>query len=744
MVSPRTDENRNHVADQGVDEAGGSAPAGRRFTIAAKLGIVMGAMTALLVLVSGILFVQLQQVTRTYDDILASEVQSGLQARKMQVEFKKQVQEWKDILLRGFNPDDLATYTRQFRDESAVVDALSTEVAATTRDDVVRSEIEQFRTEHANLNRAYDAALAPFVAAGARDPRVPDRAVRGQDRPPTDRIDRIVDRIETTIADRTAAQRSEVAARQQVLFAVGVAALLLVLTMLGFVIAGIVRPIRTLTRQAYSAAHNVLPDTIGEIRSMPADAEPPRVSPIQVGSRDELGDLAGALTSIQASAVQLALDQHRAERESAEMLINLGRRNQGLLKRTLGYISELEASEREPDTLAKLFRLDHATTRIRRNAESMLVLAGAGQTRTWPRPVPVAEAVRAALSEIEDYTRVDLYHIEDAALTGAAVADVVHLLAELTENATHFSPPSTRVTVVGQHIPEAYRIRIIDQGIGMTHAEVVEANGRIVGAGNGRADSPLLGLYVVGRLAARRGISVVLEPSAGPGITATITLPMDLLAEPSATPTQTGEPAAQSTTQLIPHPRATPSESENGQAGALAMVEGPRKARHAAPSHAAPAAVVPNGVAPFATTPLPAVSAGTRHTASSSHTGSTSHIGRYDTPEDGMGWFDPAPGRNGNDREMTAADGVRIPQRVRGAQLPDLGPVPADESAFDAPDPDQVLSQLSALASGVEAARAVEHDAEVSDVRRRSRPASDSARQPGSGRPNRFDPREMP
>ena len=109
-----------------------------------------------------------------------------------------------------------------------------------------------------------------------------------------------------------------------------------------------------------------------------------------------------------------------------------------------------------------------------------------------------------------------------------------------------------------------------------------------------------------------------------------------------------------------------------------------------------------------------------------------------------MGWFDPAPGRNGNDRETTSADGTRIPQRVRGAQLPDLGPVPADESAFDAPDPDQVLSQLSALASGVEAARAVEHDKEVPDVRRRPRPASDSARQPGSGRPNRFDPREMP
>ena len=701
-----------------------SAPTGRRFTIATKLGVVMGAMTAVLVVVSVVLFVQLQQVTATYDSILASEVHSGLQARKMQVEFKKQVQEWKDILLRGFNPDDLATYTRQFHEESDVVDALGAELAATTTDDTVRSETQQFLTEHANLNQAYEAALAPFVAAGAADPRVPDRAVRGQDRPPTDRIDGIVNRIETTIEQKTAAQRSDVAARQRVLFAVGAAALLLVLTMLGFVIAGIVRPIRALTREAYRAAYEILPDTIGEVRSMPADAEPPQVPPIQVRSHDELGELAGALTSIQASAVQLAVDQHRAERASAEMLINLGRRNQGLLKRTLGYISELEANEREPGTLAKLFRLDHATTRIRRNAESMLVLAGAAQTRTWPRPVPIAEAVRAALSEIEDYARVDLHHVEDAALTGAAVADLVHLLAELTENATNFSPPSTRVTIVGQHIPDGYRIRVIDQGVGMTHAELADANGRIARAAAGRADSALLGLYVVGRLAARRGVAVVLEPSAGPGITATVTLPTVLLADLADAPTQANEPAAQPARQPVPKHRATPSGPRNGQAEPLIRSDGRPTARPQATQAALPSVPVP------VTSPtLPAVAATTERI----HDGIRS---------EGPSWSDPARGRHRDDRAVTPQDGAHIPQRVRGAQLPDLGPGPTDAPAFDAPDPNQVLSQLSALASGIEAARAGENDTGRPDAALRPEPESDLARQTSADRPHRFDPKE--
>ena len=183
----------------------------RRVGIAAKLGLVMGAMTVITVLVAAVLFVQLRQVTTTYDGILGSEVRSASAAREMQVEFKKQVQEWKDILLRGSAPDDLATYTQQFHDESAKVDQLGRDLIATSPDDAVRGEVTQFLTEHATLNANYEAALAPFVAAGAKDPTVPDRAVRGQDRPPTARIDGLVGRLETAVADRAAAQSARVA-----------------------------------------------------------------------------------------------------------------------------------------------------------------------------------------------------------------------------------------------------------------------------------------------------------------------------------------------------------------------------------------------------------------------------------------------------------------------------------------------------------------------------------------------------
>ena len=150
----------------------------------------MGAMTVILMLVAGVVFVQLRQVTTTYDGILGSEVRSALAAREMQVEFKKQVQEWKDILLRGFTPADLTTYTTQFHDESAQVDRLGNALIATAPDDATRGEVRQFLVEHATLNQNYEAALAPFVAAGANHPTVLARAVRGQDRPPTARIPR--------------------------------------------------------------------------------------------------------------------------------------------------------------------------------------------------------------------------------------------------------------------------------------------------------------------------------------------------------------------------------------------------------------------------------------------------------------------------------------------------------------------------------------------------------------------------
>ena len=623
---------------------------GRTLSIAAKLGAVLGAMTIVTALLATVLLVQLRQVTTTYDTLLTTEVRSALQAREMQVAFKKQVQEWKNILLRGVDPQDLATYTRQFRDESARVEELGAALRATATDPVVRTDIETFTTAHADLNRNYDAALAAFVAAGAQDPRVPDLAVRGQDQPPTDVLEGVVARLEATVADRVAAQGAGVATQHRVLVVVGLIALLLAVAMLGLVIAGIVRPIRSLTRTAYDAAHRTLPETVGEIRRS-SFASPPAVPAIDVGAANELRELASALGSMQTSAVQLAFDQHRAERESADVLVNLGRRNQNLLKRTLGYISELEADETDPEVLSRLFRLDHATTRIRRNAESMLVLAGAEQTRTWSQPVLIAEAARAALSEIEDYQRVDLNHLDEAAVTGVAVADLVHLIAELAENATHFSPPGSRVTVVGQHVADGYRIQVSDRGVGMSASELDGANARIARAAEGRSDSPLLGLYVVGRLAARRGITVALEPSAGSGITASVTLPPSMLVD---TASLTRTPAE---TPALPSPAAGPWP-------VVPNASVPHRGRPAAAGSAV-ASRGPDGVLP-------------------------------------PGWFEAALQSAASEGE--APSGGSIPRRVRGAQLPDLGG--GRGQGFAPPDPEQVRRQLAALHRGTERAHA--------------------------------------
>jgi signal transduction histidine kinase len=658
-----------------------------RPALAAKIGLIVGTLALVATLVAGLLLVQLRQATTAYDGILGSEVRAAQQAREMQVTFARQIQDWDDLLLRGINPADLAASTQRFRDDGARVDQLATALSATSADATVPAELAQFAAEHQALTGAQEAALAAFVAGGALDPRAADAAVRDQDRAPADRIGALAARLEASAADRVVAQNAEVASRQRALTVMSLVALLLLLGATAVVVVGIVRPVRpvrAMAQAARDAARRGLPDAVRRIRSARAEEPPPQLPAIEARSRPELRDLATAITELQTSAVQLAHDQRRAEREAADMLVNLGRRNQSLLRRTLAYISELESEENDPQTLARLFRLDHATTRIRRNAESMLVLAGAEQTRTWSRPVPIGEVVRAAMSEIEDYARVDPHHLDETALIGAAVADVVHLVAELTENATHFSPPETRVVVVGQHVPEGYRLRIQDRGVGMTLAELEAANARIAEAAEGHTDSPLLGHYVVGRLAARRGITVRLEPSAEVGLTASITLPAKLLVAP---PDPDAEPAVDEAAPSVPEPhrseRAAPSAAPAPVGSAMASLAMRVAGRRAAPDR--PSVDGPGPLAPV---------------------DAASHPDWFDVLSSGAAQDTVPPG---------------IPRRVRGAQLPDLGDTRSGQE-FAVPDPEQVRRQLAALHRGVDRAHAEQQEAEA-PARPRSGPA---------------------
>ncbi|MGL5829576.1 MAG: sensor histidine kinase, partial [Angustibacter sp.] len=308
------------------------------------------------------------------------------------------------------------------------------------------------------------------------------------------------------------------------LLAVAIALLIAGTVALGaFTVRSIVQRIRRLRE----VATDDLPRAIARVKAATLAGETtPTMAPIAFDTRDELTEAADAFNGVLGSAVSMASEQAALRRTTSAMFVNLGRRNHKLLSRTLSYITELERTERDPETLQNLFRLDHLTTRQRRNAESLLVLAGSAPLRTWSKPVAVADVLRAALSEIESYDRVDIGQMEEIAIKGGAVSDVAHLMAELLENSTNFSPPQTRVRVLGRREGANYAMVIIDEGIGMGPLEISAANQRIATSANTDLDtSKMLGLGVVGRLAARHDISVRLAESPSGGLAVKITLP---------------------------------------------------------------------------------------------------------------------------------------------------------------------------------------------------------------------------
>jgi anti-sigma regulatory factor (Ser/Thr protein kinase) len=217
-------------------------------------------------------------------------------------------------------------------------------------------------------------------------------------------------------------------------------------------------------------------------------------------------------------------------RNIADSFVNLGRRNQNLLSRQLDLITHLEQEESDAEELEQLFQLDHLATRMRRNAESLLVLAGEDPARQWSAPVAVTDVLRAALGEVEQYSRVRLQAIDETTVAGKAVADVSHIVAELVENALAFSPPDSNVSVYGRHGDEGYTITIVDTGIGMSEDDIERANRRLRASEDFTvAPSRYLGHYVVAQLSLRHQIHVTLEPSPSAGVTAAILLPFALL-----------------------------------------------------------------------------------------------------------------------------------------------------------------------------------------------------------------------
>jgi signal transduction histidine kinase len=210
----------------------------------------------------------------------------------------------------------------------------------------------------------------------------------------------------------------------------------------------------------------------------------------------------------------------------SQILSSLGKRNQSLLHRQLRIIDTLEQQAASPEALADLFALDHLTTRMRRHAESLTILAGASPARSWNGPVPVIDVLRAAAAEVEDYTRVSVISQSDEAVTASVVIDVIHLLAELIENATLFSPSSTRVEVRTEHVANGFVIEVEDRGLGIPPDQLRELNAQLASPPDfDSADADRLGLFVVARLAARHGVHVSLSPSPYLGTKAVVVLP---------------------------------------------------------------------------------------------------------------------------------------------------------------------------------------------------------------------------
>jgi signal transduction histidine kinase len=316
----------------------------------------------------------------------------------------------------------------------------------------------------------------------------------------------------------------------------------------------IARPLATLADEANRLAGEQLPEAVRRATAGDDDAPPPTVR-IPDGASDEVRLVADALDRVQATAYSLATEQAMLRRSTTESLANLGRRNQNLLRRQLGFITSLEREESDPTGLANLFELDHLATRMRRNAESLLVLVGAASPRQWSEPLPIADVIRAAVSEVEEYRRVQLRRVDEALVAGAVVSGVAHMLAELVENGLAFSPPDADVEIQGRRIGDNYLIAITDQGIGMNRADLELANQRLRGEGDFiTAPTRFLGHYVVGRLATDMDIDVQLAPSPVTGVTARIVLPPSILAGPQSV----GAPQAAPQPQRLAPPEPAP------------------------------------------------------------------------------------------------------------------------------------------------------------------------------------------
>ncbi|WP_435155212.1 sensor histidine kinase [Amycolatopsis sacchari] len=349
----------------------------------------------------------------------------------------------------------------------------------------------------------------------------------------------------------------------------------------------LVRRLHRLREETLEMADTRLPELVGRVRNgedVDLDTE---MSLLDHGE-DEIGQVADAFNKAQQTAVAAAVDEAKTREGTSKVFLNIAHRSQVLVHRQLKALDEAERKQEDPDQLDLLFKLDHLSTRARRNAENLIILGGERPGRQWRNPVALADLIRGATAETEDYARVNVGKMPAVAVNGPVVADLIHLLAELIDNATSFSPPQSRVEVWGDVVGRGVVLEIEDQGLGMEAEQIDELNSMLADPPDfsmmALSAEPRLGLFVVARLASRHGIAVTLRPSAYGGTRAIVLVRSELLTpvqladepEPSAVsaPVPPQAQAANHPSLPVRRPQAVPSAEEtarhNGTLGAPA------------------------------------------------------------------------------------------------------------------------------------------------------------------------------
>ncbi|WP_459549151.1 sensor histidine kinase [Nocardia sp. X0981] len=467
-------------------------------------------------------------------------------------------------------------------------------------------------TDIAILRQGIDTRMALLESPEAQAGRLPLGEARQSLLDSTATTDKLIGEATTSIDDGVK-RMADKALSDAVIYSIVVLLTILAALLLAvFVARSMIVPLHRLRLAALRVAESDLPDEVAQLRTGASPEEVP-LEPMPIRSEEEIGQLARAIDDIHGQALRLASDQAQMRSQVNDMFETLARRSKSLVDHQLSLIEAMEYDEKDPRLLENLFRLDHLAARMRRNGDNLLILAGTKQRRAKSAPVEIADVLRAAISEVEDYERVKLGATPRGALIEPAASDMAHLFAELLDNALRASPPETDVKFTfAQAHDQGLLIEVADRGIGMPPSEMAEINRRLESTAEPGPDTARhMGLFVVGRLAERHGLNVRLRPTfdtaRDPGVTVTVHVPMSLIVagETQILPLATGSGPQQvvpSDTSRKPKKDESPDEAA---AAALRNAGGPAMQTRGISRTAAGNMVVT--VDPGMSGPLPAV-----------------------------------------------------------------------------------------------------------------------------------------